>query len=499
MAHTPYHMTPFPIQSLSPEEKAQRTKEQKEARLKAMASVTQEQIQEAVRKLDAGEVKYQMPNLKWEGKNKWGKDWGDVFEDYEKEMNKGEIIELQKIHYGASSVSELLDRSFNEITKTRDNISPENFFNLYHQLFYNIPKDGKQSHTSLIEESTDYIGGYEDPKGEKVNQLIERVVELEQVATKTQADHPLFRNGTVVHWKGKTGIMQEGKLRRVETSGDPSPYEQIKKTLGLKKPDGKPLSNNDSWTRVSSQTWESLPKWPQGTRINEAADWSLTLSQFNVAASNITIITDSIEQSELDSSEISFLVDKLQNKIPFEDFTIEDNFDGTITYTDEDLAPFTHKGTWDGQEAAFYIGYHERLTPMSHLGIKDAIKSIIEYWEARDDKGLYDLNIFSIYVRKEFDYGEDWKSWMIQNLEKLGQHVENNNFHRYVWGTDWERSFNQQTLEGVPIFNGKMYWIKDDSDRYKHYARRKVKESIEDQIAIYGNFNKLDEMFRIIN
>ena len=88
---------------------------------------------------------------------------------------------------------------------------------------------------------------------------------------------------------------------------------------------------------------------------------------------------------------------------------------------------------------------------------------------------------------------------MIQNLEKLGQHVENNNFHRYVWGTDWERSFNQQTLEGVPIFNGKMYWIKDDSDRYKHYARRKVKEAIEDQIAIYGNFNKLDEMFRIIN
>ena len=121
-----------------------------------------EEIQEAIRKLDAGEVQYQMPNQQWEGKNKWGKSYSNVFKTFEKEMApKGEIIELQKIHYGASSVSELLDRSFNEITKTRDNITPENFFNLYNQLFYDIPKDGKQSHTSLIEESTDYIGGYE--------------------------------------------------------------------------------------------------------------------------------------------------------------------------------------------------------------------------------------------------------------------------------------------------------------------------------------------------
>ena len=74
-----------------------------------MAPLSPEEIQEAIRKLDAGEVQYQMPNQQWEGGNKWGKSYTKVFEDYEKEMNKGEIIELQKIHYGQSSVSELFD------------------------------------------------------------------------------------------------------------------------------------------------------------------------------------------------------------------------------------------------------------------------------------------------------------------------------------------------------------------------------------------------------
>jgi len=496
----------------------------------------------------------------------------------------GEIIELQKIHYGQSSVSELLDRSFNEITKTRDNITPENFFNLYNQLFYDIPKDGKNSHTFLIEESTDYIGGYEDPKGEKINSLIDRVIELETTALQNPTDHPLFGNGTAIRAGGSLGIMQEGKLRRVSNSGDPSPYQQLKKTLGLKGADGKPLSDEDSWTVVSTQTWESLPRWPEGTEINEVADWSLTLSQFNVAASNITLITDTIAQSELDSSEISFLIDELGKKTPFKGHTIEDNFNGTIEYTEEDLEPIGVKGTWEGQEAVFYIGYHERLVPMSHLDINSAISSIIGYWEARDSKGLYDLgdwyeslghmtpeeqeerqlansiafaqkikkaipdwlgldddvdrifvqagsnigkaldaiqdgiedaagSYLAKQVRKLLDkinftkypehpdkhiYGEDWKSQMLEDLEELGSHVENNNFHRYIWGTDWEKSFNQQTLDGVPIFNGQMYWIKDDTTRYKNWARDEVKNAITIQKSIYGQHNKLVEIERLI-
>ena len=91
---------------------------------------------------------------------------------------EGEIIELQKRHYGQGNINELLDRSFSEITKTRERISPDNFFNLYQELFYDIPKQGKRSHTFLIEESTKYIGGYEDPIEDKIQNLLDKIVDL---------------------------------------------------------------------------------------------------------------------------------------------------------------------------------------------------------------------------------------------------------------------------------------------------------------------------------
>ena len=42
-----------------------------------------------------------------------------------------EIVELQKRHYGTRDASQILDRSFVELTKTRDSLTPETFFNLY--------------------------------------------------------------------------------------------------------------------------------------------------------------------------------------------------------------------------------------------------------------------------------------------------------------------------------------------------------------------------------
>ena len=61
MAHTPYHIdfTGFsPLTTLSPEEKAQRTKEQKAARQKEIASVTQEDINKAIKDLESGKTPY---------------------------------------------------------------------------------------------------------------------------------------------------------------------------------------------------------------------------------------------------------------------------------------------------------------------------------------------------------------------------------------------------------------------------------------------------------
>ena len=490
---------------------------------------------------------------------------------------EGEIIELQKIHYGASSVSELLDRSFNEITKTRDNISPENFFNLYNQLFYDIPKDGKQSHTSLIEDSTDYIGGYEDPKGEKINSLIDRVVDLETTALQNPGENSLFRNGTIIRKTWQYGIMQEGKLRLVANEGDPNPLKQMKKLLGKTDADGKVLSSHDASIEVSTETWNSIPKWPVGTMIKNQSDWNLSLKSFDIAESNITICTANIDQSELDSLEITFLIDKLKNKTPFEGFTIEDNFNGSITYTDSELAPFDSAGTSEGEEKQWYTGggIDGRIAPNSSIRFRKAADQIIAYWEARDDKGLYGLGDWNeggygffqqwghmtpeeqeerrskneqralaaindyyssnkkknrllkeygsaiklvlaikadggvisynhVYKRVDtHEYGTDWKSQMIEDLVELKSEINEGKFKYYIWGVDFNRSYNQSELtDGIKIFNGKYYWVDKYKGRSENGVRRwmkaKIDERIAEQKAIYGRHNKLVEIERLI-
>jgi len=503
-----------------------------------MAPLSPEEIQEAIRKLDAGEVQYQMPNQQWEGGNKWGKSYTKVFEDYEKEMNKGEIIELQKIHYGVSSVSELLDRSFNEITKTRDNITPENFFNLYSQLFYDIPKDGKNSHTFLIEESTNYIGGYEDPKGEKVNSLIDRVIELETSIVENPGENSLFTNGTALYSNWRIGIMQEGRLREVANEGDPNPWHQVKKLLGKIDADGKILDDPKAWVEVSEETWDSIPHWPAGTIIKDKSDWNLSLKSFEIATSNITVITDSIEQSELDSFEIGNLIKLLKDKTPYEGYTIEDNFNDTIEYSDNDLLPFNFEGTHEGQGRQFYTGegIDGILASNTSLDFKDAIKSIIEYWEARDSRGLYDLGdwdespghhtpeeITKVYeeysddedlneaiaenysyggVYDTHEYGTDWKSYIIDNLEKLKWEINEGKFKWYHWGVDFERSYNQELIDGRKIFNGKYYWVDIYQGRsewgIRRWAAGLVQDAIEEQKAFYSTHGRLVTIERII-
>ena len=268
---------------------------------------------------------------------------------------EGEIIELQKRHYDQASTSELLDRGFSEIAKSRDKLTTDNFFNLYQELFYDLPKQGKKSHTYLIEESTRYIGGYEDPKEDKINDLINRIVEIETAQIETPSEHPLFRNGTAIRYNKSLGIMQEGHLRSIsnqkgagETS---SPYGQLKKTLGLKGADGKVLQDEDSWTTVTEQTWNSLPKWPAGTKINQYADWSLTLNQFNVAASNITALTQNVKTSQLDQFEIDFLIKELENKPPITTVNGEGNDEVVWNgiYLDSDLLPFDFPGNAENE------------------------------------------------------------------------------------------------------------------------------------------------------
>ena len=433
----------------------------------------------------------------------------------------------QKKHYGTNALSSILDNSFSELTKTKDEITPDSFFVIYRDLFYNIPKVGKESHTTLIEESTAYVGNYKDSRDGKIDGLLDKVIELEQSSIITPSEHPLFRNGTAIRAGGKLGIMQEGHLRRISNSGGssgPSPYSSLKRTLGLVDSDGNNLTDEKSWTRVNSQTWDSLPKWPNTsqTRIGSTADWSLSLASFNPAVSNITLLTTDVTEAELDQFEINKLIEILTEKSPFLGSTLEDNFNGTLVWSAEDLMPFGYKGESQSQSLVF----NKKIN--GGMSINAYINSVMARHAQSEDKGIYNLNSNSYIDEEDIYVTTNSNGIQIEDVMRLpsnkrtvamlktdqedgfglgipftydheaidellalkaqfqiSNNVDDHPLVRYYWDVDYEKN------ELYGIDDAKFYWIKDKSMTYRNYSVSRINMAIGELRNILTNYNDL--------
>lgn len=96
---------------------------------------------------------------------------------------------IKKVN-GISTYKNVIDTNFREFvieppTVQENPITVDQFFSYYDQLFYDIPVSGDQSHTTLVERSTQYIGGnvMDQEKAaliEEINTLKQQIIELSQ-------------------------------------------------------------------------------------------------------------------------------------------------------------------------------------------------------------------------------------------------------------------------------------------------------------------------------
>ena len=108
-------------------------------------------------------------------------------------------IQLNKKVYGAKSAGDMIDKSFSELFRTKEPVNVERLFSLYNELFYDISKEGDNSHTTFIQRSTDYIRDYIDPKDAQIDALIDRIEDLEEeLSSDNDQEHPFFSNGTFI-------------------------------------------------------------------------------------------------------------------------------------------------------------------------------------------------------------------------------------------------------------------------------------------------------------
>ena len=85
-------------------------------------------------------------------------------------------INLTRVVYDKDDYQKTIDTSFNELLPPipvveEDVITVEQFFVYYDQLFFDIPKTGNNSHNTLIQQSTEYVGN------EQTNAEIEALVQ----------------------------------------------------------------------------------------------------------------------------------------------------------------------------------------------------------------------------------------------------------------------------------------------------------------------------------
>jgi hypothetical protein len=99
-------------------------------------------------------------------------------------------IPIEKQVYDKLSFNKVVDTQFhqllNNVTEETPTFTLEDFFQLYEQLFYQIPKEGdSNSHRYMLDKSADYLGVIVSQ--DDIQALLEEITTLRQQVLDTQS------------------------------------------------------------------------------------------------------------------------------------------------------------------------------------------------------------------------------------------------------------------------------------------------------------------------
>ncbi len=100
-------------------------------------------------------------------------------------------INLNRKVYKKNDYLKTIDTSFNELVlplpvAEENIITVEQFFEYYNQLFFDIPKTGVNSHNTLIQQSSEYVG--DEQTNEEIDALVQEINSLRDQLLQSQTD-----------------------------------------------------------------------------------------------------------------------------------------------------------------------------------------------------------------------------------------------------------------------------------------------------------------------
>ena len=194
-------------------------------------------------------------------------------------------FQLKKNVFSNKKIKEQIPLNFEQLAKSNPSISLNRIKEIFDEIFYKIPIEGKESHKNIVEQEYSYL--YSDHNSSlenKIKYLGDKVaaastaLDNETITSLNTTEHPLYEDGALLQ-QGANGsplqdaihiwIMQEGRKRRFESQSDPI-FLEVKKALHL------PGDNNDGRYYVST---EDLNNIPDGKPIVTTEDLNLKGNQ----------------------------------------------------------------------------------------------------------------------------------------------------------------------------------------------------------------------------
>ena len=186
-------------------------------------------------------------------------------------------IKLQKKIISNKLANSIHNKSFKDLAKPPKPLDENQVKDFYKTLFYDIPKKGKNSHTSIIKESRDYLYPQINKKlDNQVDDLIEKIEAKNEelrdlkVGPKSNTEYP---NGSILtagaqdsQFQGMTTlyILQEGKKRELMNE---ELYKTARKVLKLP---------GEDYSELYYLSVNELNQIPDGKQISQESHFSET-------------------------------------------------------------------------------------------------------------------------------------------------------------------------------------------------------------------------------
>ena len=175
--------------------------------------------------------------------------------------------------YGSKRSQENLDGDFKELQVKKYNV--EEFFELYYQLFYEIEKKGKHSHTTIVNASTEYAGTPPNPKDLEIEDLKQQVQDLQWEIDSIEEEHPFLpNNSTVIQARTEPSLryyMQSGRRRQIKSD---EVFDLLKTRAGYTQD----TPNEDFSVLLSMEAIQGILPGPD---INSQEDLNIDIAYIN--------------------------------------------------------------------------------------------------------------------------------------------------------------------------------------------------------------------------